>query len=62
MCDWPNFLLQSVSTLCAEGLIEVGWWWANYAPIAATVWVGFQYLLRSAVIDSQSIFSLEKGY
>ena len=41
MCDCPIFLFQSVSTPHAEGLIEVGWWWAIYATIAATVWVVF---------------------
>ena len=58
MFDWPNFLFQSVSTPCAEGLVEVGWWWTNYAPIAATVHSA-QYP-SSAVIDSPSLFSLEK--
>ena len=43
-CDWPNFIFLSVSNPCAEGLIEVGWWWAIYPTIAATVWVVFSIL------------------
>jgi hypothetical protein len=37
MFDWPNFLFQSVSTPCAEGLVEVGCWWAKYAPVYRSI-------------------------
>ena len=36
MFDLPNFIFQSVST-SAEGLVDVGWWWANYAPVYRSI-------------------------